>query len=198
MDLASYADLAIILVNSDHRAGGDRLRDVNGLRELLAGRPHLGGRPRPHDLDAMRQLRAQLRAVFAASARGEPELAADLLNELLIQHPVHPQLSAHDGQDWHLHLNDSGAIPDVFAARAAMGLAVRVAEQGIDRLRLCAAETCGRAFLAAPGERSGRYCSAECAARRTSAAAAAGVPPRPRVSADLDTPPRGITPAHRP
>ncbi|WP_064744077.1 CGNR zinc finger domain-containing protein [Actinomadura oligospora] len=161
MDLASYADLAIVLVNSRHRPDGDALRDLDGLRDLLAGRPHLSGTLRQRDLDAMRELRDQLRAVFAASAAGEHELAAERLNELLIQHPVHPQLSAHDHLGWHLHVNDGGAIPDVYAARAAMGLAVRVAEQGIDRLRVCPADGCGRVFLDTTKDRSHHHCSPE-------------------------------------
>ncbi|MFC4905942.1 ABATE domain-containing protein [Actinomadura gamaensis] len=185
MDLASYADLAIDLVNSGHRPDGDGLRDLDRLRELLAGRPHLGGTLRQRDLDGMRELRGQLRAVFGASAAGDHELAAERLNELLIQHPVHPQLSAHDGQAWHLHLNDSGAVADIYAARAAMGLAVRVAEHGMDGLRLCRADGCGLAFLAPGGERSGRYCSPECAGRRPSVAAAVDAPGRVRVTASL-------------
>ncbi|MEV4259412.1 CGNR zinc finger domain-containing protein [Spirillospora sp. NPDC049652] len=165
MDLASYAELAIVLVNSGRRPDGDALRDLDGLRDLLAGRPHLGGTLRQRDLDAMRELRDQLQAVFAASAAGRGELAAERLNELLIQHPVHPQLSAHDGLDWHLHVNDGGAVHDVYAARAAMGLAVRVAEQGIDRLRVCPADGCGRVHLDTTKERSQLYCSPECADR---------------------------------
>lgn len=187
MDLASYADLAIVLVNSRRRPDGDALRDLAGLRDLLAGRPHLGGTLRQRDLDAMRELRGQLHAVFTASAAGEHELAAERLNELLIQHPVHPQLSAHDDLGWHLHVNDGGAIPDVYAARAAMGLAVRVAEQGIDRLRVCPADGCGRVFLDTTKERSRRHCSDECAARRLAVAAAADTPARPQVTADVDT-----------
>ncbi|MEV5568806.1 CGNR zinc finger domain-containing protein [Spirillospora sp. NPDC052269] len=191
MDLASYADLAIVLVNSGRRPDGDALRDLDGLRDLLAGRPHLGGTPRQRDLDAMRELRDQLRAVFTASADGEHELAAERLNELLIQHPVHPQLSAHDGLGWHLHVNEGGALADVYAARAAMGLAVRVAEQGIDRLRVCPADGCGRAFLDTTKDHSRHHCSDECAdagagvARRQGVAAAEDVSGRARVTADV-------------
>ena len=35
---------------------------------------------------------------FVAASQGNGADAADRLNELLIQYPVHPQLSGHDGQ----------------------------------------------------------------------------------------------------
>ncbi|MFC5752033.1 CGNR zinc finger domain-containing protein [Actinomadura rugatobispora] len=178
MDLASYADLAIELVNTQDRSG-DTLRDLAGLHALLARRPQLAGRVGHRDLDTMRALRAQLRAVFAAAGAGDEEEAIDLLNSLLIQHPVHPQLTRHD-DDWHVHLNEGGSVPDRYAARAAMGLAVRVGERGIDRLGVCRAEGCGRVFFDTTAARSRRYCSDRCAGR--TGVAAADPPPQPRVT----------------
>lgn len=183
MDLATYADLAVDLVNTQDRAG-DSLRDLQGLHSLLARRPHMNGRLKHRDLDAMRGLREQLRAVFAAAGAGDGTAAADRLNSLLIQHPVHPQLCRHDGRDWHVHLNEGGSVPDRYAARAAMGLALRVGEQGLDRLGTCRADGCGRVFLDTTAGRSRRYCSDGCAAGRHGVAAA-GTPPRPRVTEPL-------------
>lgn len=179
VDLASYADLAIELVNTQ-RPDGDGLRDLDGLHALLMGRPHLGGRTAHRDLDAMRDLRAQLRAIFVAAADGAEEDAIDRLNSLLIHHPTHPQISAHDGQGWHLHLNEGGSIPDRYAARAAMGLAVKVGEQGLDRLGICRAEGCERVFFDTTAGRSRRYCSDRCAER---AAMTACQPAQSRVPA---------------
>ncbi|MBW8486241.1 CGNR zinc finger domain-containing protein [Actinomadura parmotrematis] len=172
MDLASYADLAVDLVNTQ-RPDGDTLRSLDGLHELLAGHPHLGGRISHRDLDAMRGLRGQLRAVFVSAAGGDEEDAIDRLNTLLIQHPVHPQVSGHDGQRWHLHINEGGSVPDRFAARAAMGLAVTIADRGLERLGVCAADGCGRVFFDTTANRSRRYCSAHCARRGAPSAAAA-------------------------
>ncbi|MFI0355490.1 CGNR zinc finger domain-containing protein [Actinomadura sp. 9N407] len=183
MDLASYADLAIELVNTRDR-GGDALRDLQGLDTLLADRPHLGGRIGHRDLDTMRSLRDQFRAIFAAAGAGDGDEAVDRLNTLLIQHPVHPQLSRHDDRDWHVHLNEGGSIPDRYAARAAMGLAVRIGEQGVDRLGLCAADGCGRVFFDTTTGRSRRYCSDRCAAGRHGVAAA-DRPPQARVTEPL-------------
>ncbi|HEX2316575.1 MAG TPA: CGNR zinc finger domain-containing protein [Thermomonospora sp.] len=179
MDLASYADLVLDLVNTPG-PGADPLRDLDSLRGLLAVRPHLGGRVTRRDLDAMRDLRAALRAVFEAADRGDAEEAVERLNALLIQHPVHPQLSGHDGQCWHLHLTESGSIPDRYAAGAAMGLAVRISEQGLDRLGVCRAEGCANVFFDTTPDRSRPYCSERCAGRPD----AAGYPARPRENAD--------------
>ncbi|MEU8798738.1 CGNR zinc finger domain-containing protein [Spirillospora sp. NPDC048819] len=182
MDLASYADLAIDLVNTQ-RGRQDDLRDLEGLRALLVHRPHLGGRIAHRDLDAMRELRAQLRAIFVSAARGDEDDAVDRLNTLLIHHPVHPQVSRHDGQDWHLHFNEAGSIPDRYAARTAMGLAAKIADQGIDRLGLCRAEGCERVFFDTTANRSRRYCSDRCAGRPSVTAACHPSAPRVNVPA---------------
>jgi hypothetical protein len=160
VDLASYADLAIDLVNTRDTGQGDLLRDLDGLRALLGRRPDLGGRVGHRDLDTMRDLRDQLRAVFVA---GDEDEAVERLNALLIQHPIHPQLTRHDARSWHVHLNEAGSVPDRYAARAAMGLAVQVDEHGIERLGVCRAEGCERVFFDGTANRSRRYCTDRCA-----------------------------------
>ncbi|GAA2601745.1 CGNR zinc finger domain-containing protein [Actinomadura fulvescens] len=171
MDLASYADLAIELVNT-HDSQADKGRDFEVLRELLVIRSRLGGRVAHRDLDAMRELRAQLRAVFVSAVAGDEEDAIDRLNSLLMHHPVHPQLSGHDGRPWHLHLNEGGSVQDRYAAWAAMGLAVKVSDRGLDRLGICRADGCERVFFDTTANKSQRYCSDRCAGRPSSVAAA--------------------------
>ena len=128
MDLNSYAELAVRLVNTAGAGGedGDRLVNLTGLRELVADREHLNAGGTRNDLDALRELRGELRAFFVACSEGDGEDAAARLNTLLIQHPVHPQLSGHDDQPWHVHYTDSGSVADKYAAGAVMGLAVRL------------------------------------------------------------------------
>lgn len=169
MDLASYAELVVELVNTQHPAR-DSLRDLDALQELLKIRPHLGGRVTRRDLDAMRELRGALRAVFEAAAAGDEERAIDRLNTLLIQHPIQPQLSGHDGQRWHLHLTESGSVPDRYAAGAAMGLAVKISDHGLDRLGICHADGCANVYFDSTTNRARRYCSDRCAGRANVAA----------------------------
>lgn len=171
MDLASYAELAVRLVNTDHPRHPDRdqLRDLEALRALVADRPHLNVRVTRNDLDALLSLRAELRKIFA-SAQDDGIEAVEMLNALLIQHPIHPQISGHDGQRWHLHLTESGSVADKYAAGAVMGLAVLATEVGVDRLGLCQATSCTDAFLDTTTNRSRRYCSERCASRSNVAA----------------------------
>ncbi|MEW9555726.1 CGNR zinc finger domain-containing protein [Nonomuraea sp. NPDC050783] len=108
------------------------------------------------------RLRQELAAVFDAA--GDERAVVARLNALLVRYPVRPQLSAHDGRPWHLHLAEDPA------ATAVMGLAAVVAELGADRLGRCREPHCGRAFLDTSSNRSRRYCSARCASRANVAA----------------------------
>jgi predicted RNA-binding Zn ribbon-like protein len=164
VDLASYAELAVRLVNTQ-TPEGDRLGDIDALRALLTVGPHLNGRVGRPDLEAMWQLRADLRAIFDSVAAGDEDDAAERLNALLLQHPVHPLLSGHDGQRWHLHISESGSVPDRYAAGAAMGLAVYISTEGIDRLAVCRSAPCRNVFIDTSSNRSRRYCSDGCAGR---------------------------------
>jgi predicted RNA-binding Zn ribbon-like protein len=164
VDLNSYAELAVRLANTAGGGGeeGDRLASLDGLRALVADREHLNTGVTRSDLDALRSLRAEFRAFFAACADGDGEDAAARLNALLIQHPVHPQLSGHDGQRWHVHYTESGSVADKYAAGAVMGLAVRLTDLGIDRFGVCQAAECRGVFIDISTSNTRRYCSDRC------------------------------------
>ena len=118
MDLSSYAELAVRLVNTASLGhdGGDQLASMDGLHSLVADREHLSHGISRGDLDALRMLRDEFRGFFVACSQGNGADAADRLNELLIQYPVHPQLSGHDGQPWHMHYTESGSVSDKYAS----------------------------------------------------------------------------------
>jgi predicted RNA-binding Zn ribbon-like protein len=78
---------------------------------------------------------------------------------------VHPQLSGHDGQPWHVHYTESGSMSDKYAAGAAMGLAVRLTELGLGRFGVCQAAPCPGVFIDTSVNRTRRYCSDRCASR---------------------------------
>ncbi|TQM73902.1 CGNR zinc finger domain-containing protein [Thermopolyspora flexuosa] len=161
MDLSSYADLAVKLVNHED------LSNLDGLRTLLGetGRGLQAARITRGDLDAMRELREELTAVFEAVAKGDEEDAVERLNLLLIRHPAHPQIVRHDDKGWHMHLTGAGRVYDQYAVCAVMGLATLVTRLGLDRLGLCQAAPCRRAYLDVSSNRSRRYCSKRCASR---------------------------------
>jgi len=164
VDLNSYAELAVRLVNTAGAGGqdGDRLANLEGLRNLVADRQHLNTGVTRNDLDELRALRAEFRAFFAACAAGDGEDAAARLNALLIQHPVHPQLSGHDDQPWHVHYTESGSVADKYAAGAVMGLAVRITDVGIDRFGVCQAAGCQGVFIDTSTTGTEPYCSDRC------------------------------------
>jgi predicted RNA-binding Zn ribbon-like protein len=164
MDLASYAELVVQLVNTEG-PDEDRLRDLDALRDLLTIRPHLSGRVGHPELDDMRELRSDLRAIFEAVDDGAEDVAIERLNALLIQHPVHPQVSGHDGQRWHLHITEGGSVPDRYAAGAAMGLAVFISDFGIGRLGICREPGCRNVLFDTTQAASLPYCTVHGAGR---------------------------------
>jgi hypothetical protein len=164
VDLIAYADLAVRLVNSGApvRRRDDGLASVESYRALVADRPHLAGRVTANDLEALRLLREEFRQIFAAAARRDDAQVAGRLNALLTRHPIHQQLTSHDGKRWHVHLVDSGSAADRHAAGGIAGLTGLFAESGTDRLGICAAEGCERALIAARAAGDKSYCSDQC------------------------------------
>ena len=167
MDLTSYAELAVRLVNTAGlgHEGGDLLTSMDGLRALVSDREHLNHGMTRADLETLLMLRDEFRGFFVSCSQGSGTEAAARLNELLIQYPVHPQLSGHDGQAWHVHYTESGSMSDKYAAGAAMGLAVRLADLGIERFGVCQAAPCLGVFIDTSANRATRYCSERCTNR---------------------------------
>ncbi|MEO3810880.1 CGNR zinc finger domain-containing protein [Sphaerisporangium sp. B11E5] len=167
MDLTSYAELAVLLVNSGHAL--DSLEEARRFL-VAAGREKDAARLTRADLVILRELRRELAAVFAAAARQDEQGAVERLNALLTRHPVHPQITRHDGHRWHLHLTEGGRLSGEYAAGAVMGLTALVTGLGVDRLGVCQADPCRRAYLDTSSNRSRRYCSERCASRANVAA----------------------------
>jgi predicted RNA-binding Zn ribbon-like protein len=167
VDLTTYAELAVRLANTAayNEDNADRLATMDGLRALVADREHLNSGMTRNDLEALRGLRTEFRRIFVACSEGDGEEAAERLNALLMRHPVHPQLSGHDGQPWHVHFTESGSMADKYAAGAAMGLAVRITDLGIERFGVCQAPSCLGVFIDTSTNRSRRYCSDRCVSR---------------------------------
>jgi predicted RNA-binding Zn ribbon-like protein len=175
VDLNSYAELAVRLVNTAGGGGegGDRLSSLDGLRDLVADREHLSKGINRNDLEELRVLRTEFRELFASCAAGDGQDVAARLNDLLIQHPVHPQLSGHDGQPWHVHYTESGSVADKYAAGAVMGLAVVLSDLGIARFGLCRATGCHGVFIDDTPDGTRLFCSDKCASQGTGTPTAA-------------------------
>ncbi|MDV9189042.1 CGNR zinc finger domain-containing protein [Streptomyces sp. SR27] len=178
MELAYYSDYAVRLVNTEEPARNkDALTSVEVIRELFGPATQMARRATDSDVTRFRAVRTRLRAIFTAADEGDHTGAVDLLNSLLLEFPVSPQISGHDTLDedgrprWHMHLADHPSNATAgYAAIAAMGLAFHLTEFGADRLGLCQAPPCRNAYLDTSTNRSRRYCSDRCATRANVAA----------------------------
>ncbi|MDH6123344.1 CGNR zinc finger domain-containing protein [Kitasatospora sp. GP82] len=178
MELASYADYAVRLVNSEEPdRGTDALTSVDAVRALFGSPSRASALADESDLPRLRGVRVRLRGVFESAAEGDQVRAVDLLNSLMVEYPVSPLISGHDdlneaGQPrWHLHLADNAPTAAAnFTAVACMGLAIHLTEMGVDRLGICQAAPCRNAYLDTSTNRSRRYCSDRCATRANVAA----------------------------
>ena len=167
MNLTSYAELAVRLVNTVYQANDapDPLGTIAGFSVLVNDRPRLARAATPFDLDALRVLRAEFSEVFTAAATGRDREAVERLNGLLARSPIQPELVSHDDQSWHVHLADGGSASDRYAAGAVIGLTLVVSQFGLNRLGVCSIASCQRVFIDASPNRSRRYCAEHGASR---------------------------------
>ena len=173
MRLSSYSSLAVRLANTVGSVGtsADRLTTVDDVRALLSEQPHWRRIATPSDVDGLRKLRADIRGVFDDAAAGEEVSAVRRINTLLDITQFHPQITGHDGEDWHLHLGEGApTVSSGYAAAASVGLATYIAENGFSRLGVCQANSCRNVFIDSSTNVSRRYCSDRCATRANVAA----------------------------
>jgi predicted RNA-binding Zn ribbon-like protein len=135
-----------------------RRNDVSGVGELTEG-----------DLRAVRALRERFAEVFAAA---DTRTASGLINGLVAEAGTTPQLTDHDGYDWHVHYFAPGAsVADHLAADGGMALAFLIVAGERDRLRRCEAPGCHRVFVDLSRNRSRRYCDSRTCGNRLHVAA---------------------------
>ena len=120
------------------------------------------------DLEAFRRLRAQLVDVFLAS---DERIAARRVNEILDESRSIPRLTDHDGAPLHLHYAAPDAsIAQKAGAASAMGLALVLVEDGLNRFGVCASDDCIDVFVDTSKNSCRRFCSDKCANRTAVAA----------------------------
>jgi predicted RNA-binding Zn ribbon-like protein len=165
VNLSSYAALAVRLANTAARASGepDPLGSPSACASALGD--WLAGPVTRRDLDVLRYVRAEFNAIFEAAARGDDQAAMDRLNAMLVQFPIQPEMTSHDGQRWHVHLASQGSVGDRFAAGAIIGVSLTVSGLGVSRLGVCAIASCPQVFIDASPGKSRRYCKEHAAAR---------------------------------
>ncbi|WUS96034.1 CGNR zinc finger domain-containing protein [Streptomyces sp. NBC_00708] len=121
------------------------------------------------DLRAVHDVRARFAEVFAAE---DARTAAGLVNALVAAAGTTPQLTAHDGYDWHVHyFSPDASLADHLAADCGMALAFIIVAGETERLRRCEAPDCRHAFVDLSRNRSRRYCSSRTCGNRLHVAA---------------------------
>lgn len=155
-DTARSLALAVDLVNS--RSGDEeQLADLAALRAFLSAHDMTAPRGLAQDdLEEVHALRPRLRAAWAAR---DMRQAAAVVNGLVAEAGALPQLTDHDGWDWHLHFTaPSARVAMKLAAELGMALAEVLREQERERLRTCEAPGCEAVFVDLTRNRSRRYC----------------------------------------
>lgn len=148
----------------------DALADIPALRDFVERNNISGvGELTAADLRAVRSVRDQFVQVFAAQ---DTRSAARQVNALVAHAGTTPQLTDHDGYDWHVHyFAPDASIADHLAADGGMALGFLLVGRERERLRRCAAPDCRKAFIDLSRNRSRRYCSSRTCGNRLHVAA---------------------------
>ena len=132
------------------------------LEELFAFDPEsVADRP-GRRVKEMTALAHRLRRIVEAMHGGDVDLAASTLNDLLAQSPAVPHL-VRGADGWSLHRHPQGAdLVDAWTSLCAEAMALLIGDGHADRVHLCAAEDCGKAFIDTTKNGTRRFCSERC------------------------------------
>ncbi|MBC8026391.1 MAG: CGNR zinc finger domain-containing protein [Steroidobacteraceae bacterium] len=120
-------------------------------------------KPAVADLEALRVVRARVRALFVATTQTEAERR---LNELLVDARVNLRVARERGVariEW--AVDDSVELAEAVRSATAVSAAHIAKEFGFERLRVCGADPCADVFLDASKRGEQRFCGSRCATR---------------------------------
>jgi predicted RNA-binding Zn ribbon-like protein len=149
--------------------GHESLVTVADLDRFLDAERFSGSRTRDDaELASVHELRGRLAALWTA----DEDTAVAGVNRLLREAKALPQLTKHDGWDWHLHATTREApLADRMGTEAAMALVDVIRSKEMDRLLVCGADDCDAVVLDLSRNRSKRYCDTGNCANRAHVAA---------------------------
>lgn len=157
---------AVTLVNSDLEPVSVTRPDE--LDEFLSDFGYTGRHDGDQaEVDAVRAILPSLRELLTS----DRDHAAALVNEMLFQAKALPQLSRHDGYDWHLHaVAPDRPLADRIIVETAMAMIDVIRADELSRLGICADDDCKGLVLDLSRNRSRRFCSTACGNRNAVAA----------------------------
>ncbi|MBK4346129.1 CGNR zinc finger domain-containing protein [Lacisediminihabitans changchengi] len=165
-DTEEVLAFTVTLANTDptaSRSGEDELATIAQLRDLLALARYSGridhDEPERRDVLATRD---RLRAIWSL----DRDDAVDEVNAMLREAKALPQLTRHDGSDWHWHATAPDApLAERIRVEVALALADVIRMDATDRLRVCAAPDCSGLLVDLSRNGSKRFCSVRCGNR---------------------------------
>jgi len=165
-DTEAALQAAVALVNTADDP--DTLTTVGELDEWFEEYAYTGRRDGDEaELEAVRQLRPVLRALFVS----DRDAAAERVNAMLTEAGALPQLVRHDPFDWHLHaVGPESPLVTRIVVEAAMAMVDVIRQDEMSRLGVCADADCGGIVLDLSRNRSRRFCSTACGNRNAVAA----------------------------
>jgi predicted RNA-binding Zn ribbon-like protein len=157
---------AVELVNTAD--GTDTLTTVAELDDFWTRWHYTGRHERSRaELEEVRALRPRLRELLTA----ERDEAVGLVNRMLSEVTLRPQLVRHDEFDWHLHaVTNDDPLPRRILVETAMAMVDVIRADELTRLSICADDGCEGVVLDLSRNRSRRYCSTACGNRNAVAA----------------------------
>ena len=157
---------AVTLANSAEQP--DTLTTVADLDAFFTRFEYTGRHDRDRaELDAVRRIRPDLRALLVA-ARDD---AVEMVNEMLASAGALPRLVRHDNYDWHLHaVGADRPLAERIVVETAMAMIDVIRADEMSRLGVCADDDCEGIVLDLSRNRSRRYCSTGCGNREAVAA----------------------------
>jgi predicted RNA-binding Zn ribbon-like protein len=134
----------------------DTLKTRDDFDEFLRANPYTGTIRRDDaELAAVRGIRPRLRALWDVDREG----AVPLVNEMLRDGHALPQLTIHDGYDWHIHATtDDAPLATRIMVEAAMAFVDVIRSDEYERVRVCAADDCDAVYIDYSRNGSKRYC----------------------------------------
>jgi predicted RNA-binding Zn ribbon-like protein len=157
---------AVELANSG--VDPDAMTTVEDLDRYFVRHRYTGSHTHsPAELEAVRALRAPLRALFT-SARDDAVL---LVNAMLADAQAVPQLVRHGDVDWHIHaVGDDAPLDTRIVVETAMAMVDVIRADEMSRFSVCADADCEGVVLDLSRNRSRKFCSTACGNRNAVAA----------------------------
>lgn len=140
-------------------------------RAIASVNPTWGGPPNDAAAARLAAWAVRLHRAVTAVDAGDVDAACVEVNQIMREAGALPTLARHDDEPWHLHFHAVDAPWDEsWAASMATSLAIVLGNATIDRLGICNATACDRAYLDVSRNGTRRFCSTACQNRVKAAA----------------------------